>query len=95
MRLVSEHSSVVPHTTVYHAYNDQSYTPLARIECTDNPLNPQRGIYYTHSSLSGLPKALTNSEGEIVWQGQYFDKDKFVGNKFEQRLRWPVGRVSG
>ncbi len=71
MRLVSEHSSVAPHTTVYHAYNDQSYTPLARIECTDNPLNPQRGIYYTHSSLSGLPEALTNSEGEIVWQGQY------------------------
>ncbi|WP_260579235.1 RHS repeat-associated core domain-containing protein, partial [Proteus mirabilis] len=71
MRLVSEHSSVAPHTTVYHAYNDQSYTPLARIECTDNPLNPQRAIYYTHSSLSGLPEALTNSEGEIVWQGQY------------------------
>ena len=123
MRLVSEHSSAAPHTTVYHAYNDQSYTPLARIECTDNPLNPQRAIYYTHSSLSGLPEALTNSEGEIVWQGQYsawgylqrqtrptstfnreqnlrfqgqyFDKDKFVGTKFEQRLRWPVGRVSG
>ncbi|MDF7165065.1 RHS repeat-associated core domain-containing protein, partial [Proteus mirabilis] len=71
MRLVSEHSSAAPHTTVYHAYNDQSYTPLARIECTDNPLNPQRAIYYTHSSLSGLPEALTNSEGEIVWQGQY------------------------
>ncbi|MBN7152350.1 hypothetical protein ETG59_17760 [Proteus mirabilis] len=28
-------------------------------------------MYYTHSSLSGLPEALTNSEGEIVWQGQY------------------------
>ncbi|HGN1268916.1 TPA: RHS domain-containing protein [Proteus mirabilis] len=24
-----------------------------------------------HSSLSGLPEAFTNSEGEIVWQGQY------------------------
>ncbi|WP_245211021.1 RHS domain-containing protein, partial [Proteus mirabilis] len=24
-----------------------------------------------HSSLSGLPEALTNCEGEIVWQGQY------------------------
>ncbi|MFF0941638.1 RHS domain-containing protein [Proteus mirabilis] len=24
-----------------------------------------------HSSLSGLPEVLTNSEGEIVWQGQY------------------------
>ncbi|HGN2960180.1 TPA: RHS repeat-associated core domain-containing protein [Proteus mirabilis] len=68
---MSEHSSAAPHTTVYHAYNDQSYTPLARIECTDNPLNPQRAIYYTHSSLSGLPEALTNSDGEIVWQGQY------------------------
>ncbi len=49
----------------------KSYTPLARIECTDNPLNPQQAIYYTHSSLSGLPEALTNSDGEIVWQGQY------------------------
>ncbi|MCU9588903.1 RHS domain-containing protein [Proteus mirabilis] len=68
---MSEHSSAAPHTTVYHAYNDQSYTPLARIECTDNPLNPQRAIYYTQSSLSGLPEALTNSDGEIVWQGQY------------------------
>ncbi|HEK2000914.1 TPA: RHS domain-containing protein [Proteus mirabilis] len=27
--------------------------------------------YYMHSSLSGLPEAFTNSEGEIVWQGQY------------------------
>ena len=40
-----------------------------RIECTDNPLIRQRAIYYTHSSLSGLPEALTNCEGEIVRQG--------------------------
>ncbi|MDE5307322.1 hypothetical protein PY546_13085 [Providencia stuartii] len=37
MVLTHEHSSTKPHTTVYHAYNDHSYTSLARIECTDTP----------------------------------------------------------
>ncbi|MBG3039725.1 RHS domain-containing protein, partial [Proteus mirabilis] len=95
MRLVSEHSSAAPHTTVYHAYNDQSYTPLARIECTDNLLNPQRAIYYTHCSLSGLPEALTNSKGEMVWQGQYSawgilqrQARPTAGFDYEQNLRF-------
>ncbi|UXJ01451.1 Ig-like domain-containing protein [Proteus mirabilis] len=37
---------------------------------------------------------ITDPAGNTSGQGK-FDKDKFVGNKFEQRLRWPVGRVSG
>ncbi|HEK3141867.1 hypothetical protein [Proteus mirabilis] len=41
------------------------------------------------------PSGKFNREQNLRFQGQYFDKDKFVGNKFEQRLRWPVGRVSG
>ncbi|WP_249293228.1 hypothetical protein [Proteus mirabilis] len=49
--------------------------------------------------LGGLqqsrPSGKFNREQNLRFQGQYFDKDKFVGNKFEQRLRWPVGRVSG
>ncbi|EMH4044203.1 RHS domain-containing protein, partial [Providencia stuartii] len=27
-------------------------------------------IYYTHSGLNGLPEALTNGDGHLVWQGQ-------------------------
>ncbi|WP_318560175.1 RHS domain-containing protein [Providencia stuartii] len=27
-------------------------------------------MYYTHSGLNGLPEALTNSDGHLVWQGQ-------------------------
>ncbi|HHO0146281.1 TPA: hypothetical protein ACRR3W_003841 [Providencia stuartii] len=42
MVLTHEHSSTKPHTTVYHAYNDHSYTSLARIECTDTP--PIHGV---------------------------------------------------
>ncbi|MEX9755892.1 RHS repeat-associated core domain-containing protein [Providencia vermicola] len=56
---------------MYHAYNDHSYTSLARIECTDTPVNPRCAIYYTHSGLNGLPEALTNSDCHLVWQGQY------------------------
>ncbi|EMU9120439.1 RHS domain-containing protein [Providencia stuartii] len=70
MVLTHEHSSAKPHTTVYHTYNDHSYTSLARIECTDTPANPRCAIYYTHSGLNGLPEALTNSDGHLVWQGQ-------------------------
>ncbi|EPF9821324.1 RHS repeat-associated core domain-containing protein, partial [Providencia stuartii] len=70
MVLTHEHSSTKPHTTVYHAYNDHSYTSLARIECTDTPANPRCAIYYTHSGLNGLPEALTNGDGHLVWQGQ-------------------------
>ncbi|WP_247603719.1 RHS domain-containing protein [Proteus vulgaris] len=36
-----------------------------------------------------------NRDQNLRFQGQYLDRDKFVGNKFEQHLRWPVGRVSG
>ncbi|HFK8543719.1 TPA: hypothetical protein ACG0QJ_002656 [Proteus mirabilis] len=28
-------------------------------------------------------------EQNLRYAGQYFDNDKFVGNKFEQRLHWP------
>ncbi|AGS59605.1 hypothetical protein BB2000_1111 [Proteus mirabilis BB2000] len=38
---------------------------------------------------------MASFEQNLRYAGQYFDNDKFVGNKFEQRLRWPVGRVSG
>lgn len=95
MQLAHEHSSVNPHTTVYHAYNDNSYTSLARIECSDNPTNPQQEIYYTHCGLNGLPEALTNDEGNIVWQGQYgvwgnLQRQVRPNNEFnsEQNLRF-------
>ncbi len=75
--------------------------PLARIECTDNPLNPQRAIYYTHSSLSGLPEALTNSDGEIVWQGAiqclgHLQRQTRPTSTFnrEQNLRFRKGSIS-
>ncbi|EMO4163625.1 RHS domain-containing protein [Morganella morganii] len=72
-------------------------------------------ISYYHIALNGLPEEVTDSQGRIIWrgdyslwgklkreqhsvpgfrgqqnlrfQGQYFGRDKFVGNKFEQRLR--------
>ncbi len=31
----------------------------------------------------------------LRFQGQYLDRDKFVGNKFGQHFCWPIGRVSG
>ena len=48
-----------------------------------------------HLQRQTRPTSTFNREQNLRFQGQYFDKDKFVGNKFEQRLRWPVGRVSG
>ena len=54
-----------------------------------------QGQYGAWESLQqSRPSEKFNREQNLRFQGQYFDKDKFVGNKFEQRLRWPVGRVS-
>ncbi|WP_391510334.1 RHS domain-containing protein [Morganella morganii] len=33
------------------------------------------------------PIAGFRGQQNLRFQGQYFDRDKFVGNKFEQRLR--------
>ncbi|EPK6346901.1 hypothetical protein [Proteus mirabilis] len=47
------------------------------------------------SFYSDPEREMASFEQNLRYAGQYFDNDKFVGNKFEQRLRWPVGRVSG
>nr|WP_306424703.1 RHS domain-containing protein [Proteus mirabilis] len=47
------------------------------------------------SFYSSPERVMASFEQNLRYAGQYFDNDKFVGNKFEQRLRWPVGRVSG
>ncbi|MGM7504880.1 hypothetical protein ACS7DZ_18255, partial [Proteus mirabilis] len=47
------------------------------------------------SFYSDPERVMESFEQNLRYAGQYFDNDKFVGNKFEQRLRWPVGRVSG
>ncbi|EOE2703747.1 TPA: hypothetical protein ACKRJU_000491 [Proteus mirabilis] len=47
------------------------------------------------SFYSDPERVMASFEQNLRYAGQYFDNDKFVGNKFEQRLRWPVGRVSG
>ncbi|MDM3627454.1 hypothetical protein O9403_14640 [Proteus mirabilis] len=47
------------------------------------------------SFYSDPERVMASFEQNLCYAGQYFDNDKFVGNKFEQRLRWPVGRVSG
>ncbi|MGM7478088.1 hypothetical protein ACS7D5_04845 [Proteus mirabilis] len=54
-----------------------------------------QGQYSAGRVQQSRPSGKFNREQNLRFQGQYFDKDKFVGNKFEQRLRWPVGRVSG
>lgn len=115
LRLAAEKSSKSAHLTLHYVYNGGSYNPLARIESFDHPEKQTTDISYYHVALNGLPEELTDSQGRIIWhgdyslwgklkreqhpvagfrgqqnlrfQGQYFDRDKFVGNKFEQRLR--------
>ncbi|HCR4068142.1 RHS domain-containing protein [Proteus mirabilis] len=47
------------------------------------------------SFYSDPERKMESFEQNLRYAGKYFNNDKFVGNKFEQRLRWPVGRVSG
>ncbi|MEG0281086.1 MAG: RHS repeat-associated core domain-containing protein [Morganella sp. (in: enterobacteria)] len=71
LRLAGETSSKSAHLTLHYVYNSGSYNPLARIECFDHPEKQSTDISYYHVALNGLPEELTDSQGRIVWHGEY------------------------
>ncbi len=62
-RLLQEVHNDVPLTYIYS--DQDSYDPLARIDGTDSP-----EIYWFHCQPNGLPERLTDSEGQVCWEGQ-------------------------
>ncbi|HDF2365897.1 TPA: RHS domain-containing protein, partial [Morganella morganii] len=71
LRLAAEKSSKSAHLTLHYVYNSGSYNPLARIESFDHPEKQTADIAYYHVALNGLPEELTDSQGRIIWHGDY------------------------
>jgi uncharacterized protein RhaS with RHS repeats len=61
-RLLQEIHDGTPLTYVYS--DSQSYEPLARIDGVESP-----EIYWFHNAVNGMPKLLTDSEGQKAWEG--------------------------
>ena len=67
-RLLQEYRKDRTYTYVYT--EDQNYEPLAQIT-TYNGLDKAREILYYHNDQIGIPREMTDEEGNIVWSGDY------------------------
>ncbi|EPW8574856.1 RHS repeat-associated core domain-containing protein, partial [Morganella morganii] len=95
LRLAAEKSSKSAHLTLHYVYNGGSYNPLARIESFDHPEKQSTDISYYHIALNGLPEELTDSQGRIIWHGDYSlwgklkrEQHPVAGFRGQQNLRF-------
>ncbi|EML9905156.1 RHS repeat-associated core domain-containing protein [Morganella morganii] len=95
LRLAAEKSSKSAHLTLHYVYNSGSYNPLARIESFDHPEKQTTDISYYHVALNGLPEELTDSQGRIIWHGDYSlwgklkrEQHPVAGFRGQQNLRF-------
>ena len=79
-RLLQEVHGDVPLTYVYSDQN--SYDPLARIDGVDAP-----EIFWFHCQPNGTPERMTDSEGQVSWEG--------VNSAWGKLLRESETQVSG
>ncbi|OSI08532.1 hypothetical protein BWD07_12045, partial [Neisseria canis] len=70
-RLLQEYSDKATYTYVYTEQG--SYEPLAQIVQTANRDGGKadRQILYYHNDQIGIPREMTDAEGNIVWRGEY------------------------
>ena len=79
-RLLQEVHGDVPLTYVYS--DQDSYDPLARIDGVDAP-----EIFWFHCQPNGTPERMTDSEGQVRWEG--------VNSAWSKLLRESETQVSG
>ena len=67
-RLLQEYRKDRTYTYIYT--EDRNYEPLAQIT-TYNGSDKAREILYYHNDQIGIPREMTDEEGNIVWSGDY------------------------
>ena len=80
-RLLQEYRKDRTYTYVYT--EDRNYEPLAQIT-TYNGSDKAREILYYHNDQIGIPREMTDEEGNIVWSGDYSGWGKLTR---EERLK--------
>lgn len=66
-RLLQQNTGATAHTFVYEP---GSYVPLAQVASSGRAGGAAQ-IYYFHCDESGLPRELSDGEGEIIWEARY------------------------
>ena len=86
-RLLQEYSDKATYTYVYTEQG--SYEPLAQIVQMTNTDNNKVGrqILYYHNDQIGIPREMTDEEGNIVWSGDYSGWGKLTQ---ESRLKLDI-----
>ena len=74
-RLLQEYRKDRTYTYIYT--EDQNYEPLAQIT-TYNGSDKAREILYYHNDQIGIPREMTDEEGNIVWSGDYSSWGKLI-----------------
>ncbi|XTZ38653.1 RHS repeat-associated core domain-containing protein [Salmonella enterica] len=67
LQMVGEQSDHRPDASVQYVYVEGSYEPLARIDT----VHQHAEIFWYQSEINGLPQAVTDNSGEMVWQGTF------------------------
>ena len=83
-RLLQEYRKDRTYTYVYT--EDRNYEPLTQIT-TYNGSDKAREILYYHNDQIGIPREMTDGEGNIVWRGDYSGWGKLTQ---EERLKSDV-----
>ncbi|ANR79226.1 hypothetical protein BBB57_13725 [Kosakonia sacchari] len=65
LQMVGEYSDSNPDAAVQYIYTENSYEPLARVDSRGEHAE----VYWYHTELNGLPEKVTDSSGDIIWQG--------------------------
>ncbi|ANR79228.1 hypothetical protein BBB57_13740 [Kosakonia sacchari] len=65
LQMVGECSDSNPDAAVQYIYTENSYEPLARVDSRGEHAE----VYWYHTELNGLPEKVTDSSGDIIWQG--------------------------
>ncbi len=65
LQMVGECSDSNPDAAVQYIYTENSYEPLARVDSRGEHAE----VYWYHTELNGLPEKVTDSSGDVIWQG--------------------------
>ncbi|MEO6562643.1 MAG: RHS repeat-associated core domain-containing protein [Nitrosospira sp.] len=69
-------------------YEQDSFVPLAQVVKTIGLGNQDTTLYYYHCDQVGLPRELTNGEGEIVWEGSFRGWGRLSSQRLGAKFLW-------
>ncbi|MDF7647059.1 DUF6531 domain-containing protein [Erwiniaceae bacterium L1_54_3] len=67
-RLLSEVRGSRQHLWIYE---DESFVPMAQVSLQDGETEHEAQVYWYHNDVSGMPRELTGTDGNVAWRAEY------------------------